>query len=530
MSRVLLLLCFGLFFWACDDAPPPEEKLRMLVYNEQGLGLPLLGIDEVEVIVVHAETREVLSSQRFDPSFSGGETENPLDELPLDTPLQLQITARDGSGEVVASGGTRPTSVSEESRTGAWFIYMVGVERFAPFKSIFGDGRVGTSLFEGGGRSGHSITLLPDGRVLLAGGAQIDPQAGISGSDISSIHNTFLIFDPQSGYFDLLRNGNGAPLQMTAARAHHTTTPLADGRLLIAGGLSLSNGELTTLRSAEVLQATSSGGFEVLPFAPLSVPRANHTATLRDDGTVLVTGGRDVEGSTESVLASAEVFDPNALKFIASQPMSAPRIGHTATLLADGRSVLITGGHDGAQPLATIEVFSVDAQSQLSFVPGPALEQARWGHAAARVPGEASLIALVGGEVDDGAGGTAPMADIEVLNVLDGRISAKGSLVAPRAHFELVAIPESDDLLAIGGLTSWLNTTPIARRDGERLRFSDGLVTTFVVEAGMQSERFNTSSVPLDNGMILITGGRNDARSLDSAEVFNPFPRAEVAE
>ena len=86
----------------------------------------------------------------------------------------------------------------------------------------------------------------------------------------------------------------------------------------------------------------------------MATTRAYHTATLLDDGTVLVTGGVDY-GS--SVTASAEVFDPGQATFSPTGGMGTARYFHAACLLNDGR-VLVTGGRDGdTRPLSTAELY-----------------------------------------------------------------------------------------------------------------------------------------------------------------------------
>ena len=82
------------------------------------------------------------------------------------------------------------------------------------------------------------------------------------------------------------------------------------------------------------------------PLTGLLTPRAAHTATLLADGEVLVVGGRDGDEQAGSALAATEVYDPGANLWRAARPLATPRTGHTATLLPDGR-VLVVGGRTG---------------------------------------------------------------------------------------------------------------------------------------------------------------------------------------
>ena len=109
--------------------------------------------------------------------------------------------------------------------------------------------------------------------------------------------------------------------------------------------------------------AQSSGTF--VATGSMSGPRYwGFTATLLNDGRVLVTGGFDGQ-----VTARAELYDPSAGKFISAGTMSTPRAGHTATLLADGR-ILIAGGSYGREPSA--ELFEPQPRKEsLSSVSDP---------------------------------------------------------------------------------------------------------------------------------------------------------------
>src|SRR3990170_3901957 len=89
-----------------------------------------------------------------------------------------------------------------------------------------------------GVRSGHTATLLPDGKVLVAGGV------GSSG-ELASAE----LYDPRSGTW--VPTGN-----MIETRFTHTATLLRDGTVLVAGGFSGGDSG-STLASAELYDPSS---------------------------------------------------------------------------------------------------------------------------------------------------------------------------------------------------------------------------------------------------------------------------------
>jgi hypothetical protein len=133
---------------------------------------------------------------------------------------------------------------------------------------------------------------------------------------------------------------------MITPRAWHTATLLNDGKVLIAGGEQISEGQQDGISSAE-LYDPDSGSFDRT--ARMTTERALHTATLLNNGKVLIAGGR--RDRARQLLASAELYDPDTRTFTPTGNMTAARVSHTATLLNNGQ-VLIVGGWAPSAPFA----------------------------------------------------------------------------------------------------------------------------------------------------------------------------------
>jgi len=164
----------------------------------------------------------------------------------------------------------------------------------------------------------HSATLLNNGQVLIVGGVSTSsPFYGLASAEL---------YDPSAGTFNATGN-------MTASRVGSTATLLADGRVLIA------NPTYDGLLASSELYDPSTGTF-THKGSTAKLPYYWHTASLLMNGTLLISGGGDADDGT--YLANAELYNPSTGMFTATGNMTTGRYLHTANLLPDG-TVLIAG-------------------------------------------------------------------------------------------------------------------------------------------------------------------------------------------
>ncbi|MDX1414927.1 MAG: kelch repeat-containing protein [Candidatus Promineifilaceae bacterium] len=258
--------------------------------------------------------------------------------LTLHRPRAAHTATRLADGRVLITGGFRSAGTAE--------IPIRSAEIFDPQTMNF---TPVSDMIEA--RAGHTATLLPDGRVLIAGGWGEDGRL-----------STVELFDPP-------RNQFSAAASMSAPRAGMTATLLPDGRVLFAGGdLARNQPQLI----AEIYDPQTN---RFVPSGELNHGRFSHTATLLPDGLVLIAGGRsDNEGT---VLTEAEIYDPASEKFVLAGRASRVRHKHAAILLQDGR-VLIAGGsdaHDWEGQYRSAEIY--DPQTG-TFTPTADLHNARF--------------------------------------------------------------------------------------------------------------------------------------------------------
>jgi hypothetical protein len=320
-------------------------------------------------------------------------------------------------------------------------------------------------------RAAHTATLLPDGKVLVAGGFT-------GGGSLASAE----VFDPATSTFAPAGN-------MNASRAGHTATLLPNGKVLIAGGY---NGSY--LASAELYDPAA---HTFMPTGIMVTARSGHVAALLNNGKVLLAGGI---GTGWTFLADAELYDPATNTFIATGGMTTARESHTATLLKNG-NVLITGGHKDRRPAITIY------SSAEIYNPASGTFSSTGNLTVRRHKHDASLLAdgrvlIVGGS--DERDGRGAYRNAEVFNPTTGTSTAVGAMNDARYKLQgTVVLLNNGKVLIAGG--------------ANRAEVFDPATNTFSFAAGnMGTMRLFATATLLRNGEVLITGGYDDSQAVSA--------------
>ncbi len=283
---------------------------------------------------------------------------------------------------------------------------------------------------------------------------------------------------------------------MLEARYGHTATLLQDGRVLVVGGAD-NNGYLS---SAELYNPST--GFWTSTDS-LAEARANHTVTLLPNGNVLIVGGESNSGP----LASTEVYDPDTGIWTNTEALTLARSYHTATLLSNGL-VLVVGGSGSGGLLGSAELYDPATSPATGFwTDTGSLTSARHVHTAALLSDGRVLVA--GGYDNSGAIGSA-----ELYNPDPGTWSDTDSMTDARYYHTLTLLSDGKVLVA-GGLD---NSSDLASAE-----LYDPVMDTWSPTGALPESRSYHTATRLPNGEVLVTGGGSgNFDFLATAELYDP--------
>jgi N-acetylneuraminic acid mutarotase len=322
-------------------------------------------------------------------------------------------------------------------------------------------------------RSSHSATLLPNGKVLVAGG--YDGNSTLAKAEL---------YDPASKTW----SATGAMLGM---RSDHKAVLLPGGKVLVMGGGN-NNGTVATAELYDSVSGTWSAT------GAMSTPRSSHTATLLSSGKVLVTGG-----GASGVNATAEVYEPSTGTWSLVGSMGSPRFGHAAALLPSGK-VLAVGGYVQNGNGSPTEVY--DSATRTWSVSG-ALAEVRIGHTAT---------VLSTGKVLVSGGynlGQFPAA-AEVYDPATQGWSNTSALLQPR-YLHTATPLASGKVLVTGGY----NWTTLAATE-----LYEPTAGTWSAAGAMSTPRQRHTATLLADGKVLVVGGEtlNNSAPTASADLYTP--------
>jgi N-acetylneuraminic acid mutarotase len=342
--------------------------------------------------------------------------------------------------------------------------------------------------------------------------------------------------------------GGGGFASMEQGRGEHTTTLLADGRILVTGGRDSG-----ALASAEVYDLSTD---EWLSVGSMANARYRHTATVLEDGFILVTGGDAATGTKP--LASAELCNPSTGTWSLTGSMIYPHgLGHTATLLADGK-ILVAGGQSliegSRRVIAIAELY--DPSTGTWSLTGDMTEKRRDHKALLLKDGRVMVVGGASAEIYDPTTGTWSKAgeyskphvlDFAAILLEDGRVLVSGGGEA-KSYGRVPSYSHTDIYDPSTGEWSQVAAMNKVQREHSLTLLNDGRVLllalvsaelydpvtdTWSLAGNMDKNRahMQTATV-LEDGRVLIVGGSkltrdiyggiNAREGITSIEIYDP--------
>jgi hypothetical protein len=312
-------------------------------------------------------------------------------------------------------------------------------------------------------RAYHVSVLLPNGKVLVAGG------------EASTQQSTAELYDPATNTWK-------ATASMSTPRSYYANgaVKLASGKVLVAGGYY---GPIGTQATAEIYDGTTSLWTSA---GSMLNGRDLHTLTLLSSGLAVAAGGRTQGGGATT--ATVDVYDPVANAWTATNPMASARYYHAAVLLGNGK-VFVIGGQNPSVALAATELYDPVTKT---WAAGPSMAVGRTNFAAIWIPSVSKVLVTGGG-----------MVATELYSQATNTWSAGPPTSSARSAPTLTLL-QSGKVLVTGNGTA---------------EIYDPVTSTWAPFSSMVASRSQHAATLLGSGAVLVSGGLN----LSSAELFAPL-------
>ncbi len=295
-----------------------------------------------------------------------------------------------------------------------------------------------------------------------------------------------------------------------------TATVLDDGTVIVVGGQERRSFSRNAPIEAELLAA---GGNEWVKTEPMQYERSFHVAASLPDGRLLVAGGSGREVLTEEEardrpfrgrqdLDTAEVFDPETGEWSEVAEMQAGRQSGGGARLQDGR-VLVVGGASGIDVIADAEMYVPDEDVWIEIAP---MAQARKFLTATLLVDGRVLVA--GGQTRETA-----LASAEIYDPADGSWTSVANLVRPRSGHS-ASLMRDGRVVVVGGSDLGASNVLGPETSAE---IYDPVADEWTLVTGDLRPRRGHASVTLSDGRVVVVGGEDlVGLSIAAVEVYDP--------
>jgi hypothetical protein len=380
---------------------------------------------------------------------------------------------------LVISGCSTPPAAfdasTDDAGTDAWSLPDAWID---PCSGV-GGAYVQTVGMLSTGRYAPAVARLSDGRILIAGGFDYTTATTTTSAEL---------YDPVARTL--------SPTGPLLIGRNFASATAVEGGVLVIGGFNDVSGSVGAIERYD----ETSGTF-IPSNVALAFPREAHTATLLDDGHVLIAGGLRALGL--QFQSSLELYDPAADTIrTASSALVPPRGFHDAVFLESRGAVLLVGGDSGMGELATAVRWSIGSD----VIDAAHSDRAHAGKAvAAALLPNGRVIVAGGANAIDGT-----LADVDEYDPSTDRFTPVASMSTRRMAHTLTALGDgrlvaiggwSDSEVAPGGGAEATGSIEVRAQDGSWMRLALNLAVP----------RLDHRAIAIDACHVVVIGGQHAA-------------------